>query len=736
MTFKVPIFPDTQQFADSDTYSNRFDAMAQYVADNRVAENYIFASHVGDIVEDGSVAGEWVRADTAMSILDDSAPSVGYGVSLGNHDCDVSNGNGLPSVAATNYIANFGAARVSGRSWFKSAGPRDRNHCQEFSSDGRSYLHFNIEYAACSFLGAIRTALIDWFDALLAANPTHKVIITTHYYLTGGGIRHAHGEAVFDALVDNNPQVFLVIGGHTGGLVHRTVTNAAGGSVHEILSNFQLEAHWADGYMQFLEFDTDNDEINVTTYSPYLDASLTGPNEQYTLTMDFPLEVAMTDYNFKASEKHPQLLDSLQRWNREKSMSFDGGDVMASADFAKIVTGKQAYTIYMVVEASDLSVFLMSATNGDARFYINYLNGNGRMYCYQVDNNGDGLGSVYADTGAAGPLEKIVVCFRNNGLVNGVDGGCDSFAGDVSTKRTDAAFNTGGEIDLGSAVTYFCDQDTAGSGGLTGETPGIWAASVAHTDSEVAYVTEALRDKYTVDGWGYDGVNAYTTVTDVATLDLPDGDWSLGGWVKLDSNVGTGMSSLISTRGWGDANSFLLAVAQASYGTPNQLYFYAKGTTEDVTHWIAATASVGTSTDWQHIAICYDDSAETIQLYINGVATGGAIAASGSLGGVSSSSIYCGYLSSAHKLNGTLRDWFKTDRLITGAEIAELVSGGYAEDMADGAPSEDNGWNMVMNAAEAETTGGFQANGTGHTVTHSDDSPTSPATSYVTPEYK
>ena len=84
--FTVVMLPDTQMYSWKDP--SVFRAQTQWIVDNRVKENIVFVTHVGDIVDHGNRESEWVHADTAMDILDGLLP---YSVAIGNHDYDKEN---------------------------------------------------------------------------------------------------------------------------------------------------------------------------------------------------------------------------------------------------------------------------------------------------------------------------------------------------------------------------------------------------------------------------------------------------------------------------------------------------------------------------------------------------------------------------------------------------------------------------------------------------------------------
>ena len=280
--FTIALLPDTQHYSDDDARIVHFSNQTQWIIDNRVAKNIAMVSHLGDIVEHGGNLAEWVRADAAMDILD-SALDQTYGVVLGNHD---HHGGTGPNDDASNYLANFGAARFAGRPWYGDDSPDGRNQYHWFHAGGRDYLHLVIEYRGASAANRNCTEVITWAQAVLDANPTTPTIISTHEYLTTGGRAEA-GTDIFNALIKGNPQVFMVLGGHVLGENHSTVRNDAGSDVFEILVDFQGRPNGGNGWMSLLEFDEDHDVINVTTYSPSLDQFETDANSRYRFAVDF-----------------------------------------------------------------------------------------------------------------------------------------------------------------------------------------------------------------------------------------------------------------------------------------------------------------------------------------------------------------------------------------------------------------------------------------------------------------
>ncbi len=736
MTDKLVFLPDTQFYTiASPDNSDKFSDQTTWCVDS--ANEVKMVSHLGDIVNAGDDSVEWAIATTAMAILD-TAPSIAWAILVGNHDADndTGSGEGGPHDAHETFKSIFGPAttgRFDSATWFGGADGRDLNSWQLFTANGTTYLHIALEnqsHTTQSTYDADDVAtIVAWVQSVLDANPGVPTILSTHKGLYSYSDRSNFGDDLWNLTIKDNDQIFLVANGHYGGECHQTFINESGSLVHWLNLDFQGIKNGGDGWLQYVELDGRTAE--VYTYSPSLDDDSEISNHRFSLPDPNQPPIAY-DYNFKqaTSAKTPQLLDNLQRWNREDAMSLDGGDVMASADFGKIVGNKQPSTVYMVVEGGTqltTAAYLLRCAPSSVNWYCYYKNDDGRIFFDQYGTNGR-LGTVALTAQAGGgPFDKRIICLVNYGEVVGVDGGAKMFLDNTGNTATDADFNSEnpGDIDLSSTPTHLGDNDATAADAFVGEIPGIWAANVAHTDDEVAYVMEKLRDKYTVDGWGYDGTNSYTTVTDVATLDLPNGDWSLGGWVKVDSIPNT-YGTLFARGSIGATPSCYIYLADSDDGIRVRIV------SDDGTDLYLSYTGPGASTEWQHVLVTYKKSTTTTTIYVDGVdVINEAVHDLNAITVNAAATFGDGSLGSS-EIDGTLRDWFKTDRLITAAEIAELVANGYAEDMADGAPSEDNGWNIVMNAAEASNIILFNANGTNHECLHSNDG----EDSYVTGEYK
>ena len=341
--WSLVVIPDPQSYtqnygteeAPSFLYDGRFDKQTEWIVANRATFNIRFVSDVGDNVQNSGwpmAMGEWERAVRALNILhvdrDPNKPAVvPYAVAIGNHDYGTSQ-PGDPS--STVFEKKLGPGRFRDaqgnvkealRDWFKGddlgwsyvvdgkevARGSGRNSWQVFSAGGREYLHLCLECA-------VTDAAIAWAKTVLAAHRGKPTIVTTHAFLDGGKSGKLIGEArrmgresagpnrtnsapeVYDKLMKDEDQVFLVISGHMWLQQHLVLKNAQGHDVHALEQCYHLDydggrvsdrqkpaGGWPSGYaggsdgvrngscwMTLLVFDEAGKTITRWTYSPLL----------------------------------------------------------------------------------------------------------------------------------------------------------------------------------------------------------------------------------------------------------------------------------------------------------------------------------------------------------------------------------------------------------------------------------------------------------------------------------
>lgn len=311
---------DTQVLVQSTAGGQVFSDNTQWLADNSTSLNLVFVTQLGDIVSNGRYGrpgtpppstnnqDEWSRADTAVSNLDGH---VGWGTAAGNHEYDWV--DVIPGTTPSStwmdptpppsgfeaWKARFGPAttnRYAGMSEFGGVNvANDVDTYFKYTAGGREYLHLQVD---------IPDDTITWAQGVIDANPELPTMISTHVfegtahgppgsaYIPGPGRNSAND--IWDELIKDNSQVFMVLNGHTGQQQHQTRTNTAGEPVFTIVQDYAgFDGSGNPGYLRLYEFDEDNSVIHVSTYSPTLDANLTGSAHDFDLSLDFDARLGL-----------------------------------------------------------------------------------------------------------------------------------------------------------------------------------------------------------------------------------------------------------------------------------------------------------------------------------------------------------------------------------------------------------------------------------------------------------
>jgi len=308
-------------------YYTSFTAQTDWLAANAQANNIRFVTQVGDIVEHGSNLDEWDRAEAAMATLDaatnaDGGTGIPWSVAFGNHEMDSTESGTDPAGAKANrYREYFGsdggttAHRYTGQVGFGGVSSNDLNTYHFIKSSdapsARTYLLLNMEFDipghppdATPDPGDIPAFdAIAWAQGIIDMCPGMPTMITTHVfegtafgppnnpYVAGPG-RNSQLE-IFDKLIDDNPQIFLVNSGHTSQDTHQVKTNAAGFPVLQMSTDYnKVLPNYGDGFMRLIEIDENSGEIRVKTYTPGVPQNPTprydtSANGQFTVSMEW-----------------------------------------------------------------------------------------------------------------------------------------------------------------------------------------------------------------------------------------------------------------------------------------------------------------------------------------------------------------------------------------------------------------------------------------------------------------
>jgi hypothetical protein len=291
--------PDTQFYACS--YDEIFEAQTRFIADNVDTIGLGIVVHTGDIVDTNDQA-QWDVASRALHVLDGRVP---YLLAPGNHDIDGARNSLIDRYFAPADLDNAGCAQLG----FKDAG-RVENSFAVVELRSERWLFVGLEFAP-------RDAVIDWANDVLREHQELRAVLFTHAYLYADEQRYdraiqplqpyhpdiygvtpsegiGDGQDIFEAVVEPNENVRLVLSGHVvpDGTARATRRRASGSVVHEVLANYQScdfcpceRVEGGGGYLRILELSESGDSVHVSTYSPHLGHALTDAENDFVLPL-------------------------------------------------------------------------------------------------------------------------------------------------------------------------------------------------------------------------------------------------------------------------------------------------------------------------------------------------------------------------------------------------------------------------------------------------------------------
>jgi hypothetical protein len=272
--FTIVLLPDTQYYTDK--YPDTYLAQTAWIKEHAKERNIQFVIHLGDIVDDGASEPMWKVADEAHRALDGAVP---YSLSPGNHDMSDDKRD------TTLFNRYFSPKRFEGCTWYggHKDETNDNSFCQ-FEASGMKFLVVSLEYGPTD-------QTLDWANQILAAHPDRRAIVATHSYTNPEG-RTPEGQRIWNKLVRRNPSVFLVASGHVCALSLQTARNDAGGTVYEILTDYQSLPNGGDGLLRTLRFVPAENRIHAETFSPTLKGETDKKYMKATYVLDCDMRVS------------------------------------------------------------------------------------------------------------------------------------------------------------------------------------------------------------------------------------------------------------------------------------------------------------------------------------------------------------------------------------------------------------------------------------------------------------
>ncbi len=285
--FTIAVLPDTQVYSQSNP--EIFDSQTDWLVAQRDNLNLAMVVHVGDLVDASWLTKQWENARASMGILDDYVP---YLIAPGNHDYgrvyEERNARAR-STLFHDYFPRSLFELMPTFGGFLPEGERTDNSYHVLEFGDQKWLFMALEFAP-------RDTTLTWANQILSAHPDHLAVIVTHAYLYHDDTRYSwtargesqkwspysygvaalpeginDGEGIWEQLISQHANVVAVLSGHTlaDGLGYAVSVGA--GEVHEILANYQMNDIGGAGYLRLLQVNTATAEIEVVTYSPWLD---------------------------------------------------------------------------------------------------------------------------------------------------------------------------------------------------------------------------------------------------------------------------------------------------------------------------------------------------------------------------------------------------------------------------------------------------------------------------------
>ncbi|GAA4692813.1 Calcineurin-like phosphoesterase [Promicromonospora umidemergens] len=284
-------------------WGKAYTGVMDWIVDNAEERKIAYVAHTGDIIENNirslppeledQVAGEFEFASEAQGRID--AAGIPNGVVAGNHD----NQSGTDPEL---FDQHFGPGRYEelAKGWENatyggSMEPgSNENHYDLFSAGGLDFVVVGLSY------GVTRDEA-EWAAEIFDRYSDRNGILLTHDYLEpssspdgrGANFGGSDGPLLYNLLVKDNPNVFMVLAGHRHGVgtnVRPPVVGDIGGGVVELLADYQFYTVSADqlglteiggykptdrlrlgaSFFRMLQFDVDRGEVSIDTYSPLL----------------------------------------------------------------------------------------------------------------------------------------------------------------------------------------------------------------------------------------------------------------------------------------------------------------------------------------------------------------------------------------------------------------------------------------------------------------------------------
>ncbi|MEZ4659733.1 MAG: Calx-beta domain-containing protein [Caldilineaceae bacterium] len=296
--FVIAALPDTQFYYGYKGLKAMFQSQVDWLVSNKASRNIVFVSHLGDVVQDGSVPGttgessadgtadqQWAYADQVMATIENPTTTgltdgMPYGIAVGNHDQTATSGDPSKTQLFNQY---FGISRFAGRGYYGGHyGSDNDNSYQLFSVGDLDFIAIALEFDTSR-----PSATFTWVNSLLDAHPDRWAIVSAHEILHPQPYLRPQGQAIWDA-VKAHPNVLMMLSGHHSGEANIVETGYGGNKVNIMVSDYQGRSNGGDGWMRYMEFSGSSSTMTVNTYSPYRSQAESDSNSLFNVSWDTP----------------------------------------------------------------------------------------------------------------------------------------------------------------------------------------------------------------------------------------------------------------------------------------------------------------------------------------------------------------------------------------------------------------------------------------------------------------
>ena len=258
--FSFAWITDTQYYAEQ--YTENFDAVTNWIVDNKDSLGIEYVIHTGDIVDEFNEEYQFVNASNELAKFE--AAGLPYGLLGGNHD--VAHGNAVYNL----YYKYFSSDRYESNPWYGAAYDNNKGHYDLMTVDGEELLMIYMSWD-------IYTPEVDWINSVLEQYPDRKAFIMTHPGINAKATPDYFSDLLLEEVCRTHKNVVAMLNGHYHGSSLNFVGFDDDGdgvddrTVYRICTDYQSAPGGGQGYIKMLYFDLANDKIYLNSYSPVTD---------------------------------------------------------------------------------------------------------------------------------------------------------------------------------------------------------------------------------------------------------------------------------------------------------------------------------------------------------------------------------------------------------------------------------------------------------------------------------